>query len=233
MTNAKPSMSNDMTDWYAMAPKTSSHNPSFENHKIGVPFRMLIIGGSGSGKTTLVLELLKRMKGTFNFVMVCCKSGDEPLYKLMQKKIPRESLAISEGIDSIPNVATLQNAGATLAIFDDLCIEKNQQVIEEYFIRGRKVGDGISCVYLTQSYYQTPKIVRLQCGYFALKKLNAERDLNMILNECSLGCDKKELLKLYKQATEKQRDFLMIDMVADGDNRFRHNFLKIIRPEGK
>jgi MinD superfamily P-loop ATPase len=189
---------------------------------------MLIIGGSGSGKTTLVMELIKRMKNTFNHILLCCKSSDEPLYELLAKKVPNECLSVAEGMDAIPQVQDLSGAGQTLAIFDDLCIERGQQVIEEYFIRGRKVGEGVSCIYLTQSYYQTPKIIRLQCGYFCLKKLNSERDLNMILSECSLGVDKKELLRLYREATREQRDFLMIDMAAPADKRFRHNFLRFL-----
>lgn len=219
---------NEMTDWYSLAPKKKYHNPSFADHQIGLPFRMLVIGGSGSGKTTLVMELVKRMKNTFNFILLCCKSSDEPLYELLSKKVPKECLAICEGMGAIPPVQDLEGAGQTLVIFDDLCIERGQQVIEEYFIRGRKVGEGVSCVYLTQSYYQTPKIIRLQCGYFCLKKLNSERDLNLILGECSLGVDKAELLRLYREATRAQRDFLMIDMAAPPEQKFRHNFLRYL-----
>lgn len=219
---------NDMTDWYKLTKSKQYHNPSFKRHKLSIPFRMLIVGGSGSGKTTLLLELIKRMKNTFNFILICCKSADEPLYELLQTKLSKDQLMICEGIENVPPLDFLQDKGQSLVAFDDLCLERNQSSISEYFIRGRKVGEGVSCCYLTQSFYQSPKIIRLQCNYLAIKKLSSQKDLSLILSECSLGVNKKELIELYKRATAEQRNFLLIDMAAPAEQRFRQNFLKVL-----
>lgn len=50
----------------------------------------------------------------------------------------------------------------------------------------------------------------------------------MILNESSLGVDIKKLVEIYKYATRDKFDFLLIDLDAEDDKKFRHNFLQII-----
>jgi hypothetical protein len=114
-----------------------------------------------------------------------------------------------------------------LMIFDDLVNMKNQAPIIEYFIRGRKLAGGISLIYLTQSYFLTPKTIRVNCDYVILKKLNSTKDLTYILREYNLGVDKKTLLKLYSEATRESSDFLLIDLQGPPTERFRHNFLDI------
>jgi hypothetical protein len=115
-----------------------------------------------------------------------------------------------------------------LMVFDDLVVEKKQKVIEEYFIRGRKMCNGFSLIYSTQSYFATPKIIRLQCNYIILKKLSCLRDLNLILTDYSLDLTREELLKVYKDCTEEHTDFLMIAAQADESERYRKNWNEII-----
>ena len=53
---------NGMVDYYKVMPKMfllQSHNPNFKDHKLNLPFRMLIIGGSGAGKTQTFILLPK------------------------------------------------------------------------------------------------------------------------------------------------------------------------------
>lgn len=230
---------NKITNFYEKVPKSyfkKSHNPNFKNHLIKIPFRMLIIGASGSGKTNVAVEILRnRMNGTFENIIICCKSAEEPLYQWMRDELG-EGIEIYEGIDNVPLLNSLEGYGQTLVIFDDLVLEKNQSVIEDYFIRGRKVGGGISCMYLTQSYFKTPKVIRLQCNYIILKKLSSDRDLKLILSEYSLGIDKDQLFKLYSYATGVPNSFLMIDIDSMGNQdkkiasrTFREGFLNLLK----
>lgn len=223
---------NSVTDWYGKIPdkmKKKYHNPAYKSHLIKIPFRMLVVGASGAGKSQLALEIIKRMKNTFQLIVLCVKSAHEPLYEFLRSKLDESQLQIFEGIENIPPLEMLQkHGGQILAIFDDLVLEKNQAIIGEYFIRGRKVADGVSCMYLTQSYYRTPKLIRINCNYIALKKLSSERDLNTILSEFSLGVDKIALLRMYKHATSEPRSFLMVDIDESSDKRFRKNFLELL-----
>ena len=223
--------SNDLQSWYDIVPdslKTKYHNPCYNNHKISLPFRMLIVGSSGSGKTTLVCELIHRMQDTYGNIIICCANSREPLYEFLRSKIKPEQLQIYEGYENIPDMKSLDEDVQHLIIFDDLVLERRQDRIEEYFIRSRKIAKGVSCIYLTQSYFAVPKTIRLQCGYILLKKLSSMRDLGYILNDFNLGIDKKDLFDIYKRCTENQRDFLMVDMVCPPEQRFRLNFLQVI-----
>lgn len=239
--------SDELTNFYDELPKKykkSYHNPSFKKHLMKVPFRALIVGSSGSGKTQLVFELIKRMQGTFNKIILCVKNKSEPLYEWLADSLDKDQLEIYEGADQVPNVDDYDTTPKEtpygkveknpngpeqiLAIFDDLVLDRNQDRIIQFFIRGRKISGGISCCYLTQSYYETPKIIRLNCNYLFIKKLSSERDLSLILSEISLGVSKEKLMQIYKQATSEKLDFLMVDVDADGGKRFRVNFLNII-----
>jgi hypothetical protein len=59
-----------------------------------------------------------------------------------------------------PNDLNMGNK-QVLIIFDDQEIDKNQQKIEEYFLRGRKVGGGITMMYLSQNFYSIPTLIRI------------------------------------------------------------------------
>jgi hypothetical protein len=53
------------------------------------------------------------------------------------------------------------------------------------------------------------------------------KNLTMICRECSLGIEKKQLKKIYDDATQSKQDFLLIDLEGDKDERFRKNFDEI------
>jgi uridine kinase len=225
---------NNITNFYKKIPKNllpKYENPNYDNHLINVPFRMLIVGASGAGKTSVALEIIKRMNNTFGEITIITKNADEPLYKFLRTKIPAHQLHIYEGINQIPDLDSYDPDFQHLVIFDDLVLEKNQSKIEEYFIRGRKIAKGLSMMYLTQSYYKTPKTIRLNVSYLILKKLASNRDLNLILSEVNLGVNKEVLLALYKYTTTERSDFLMIDIDELPEKKFRKNFLEIINLE--
>ena len=100
---------------------------------------------------------------------------------------------------------------------------KKHPIISEYFIRGRKRG--CSLMFLSQSYYGTPKIIRQNVNYCVILKLGGSRDINSIMRECSIGIDKQELLFMYKEATKNKFDCLIINLDKNGNERYRYNFL--------
>lgn len=225
-------MNNTLKNFYTLTQTKKQHNPQFAKHQIELPARILIVGGSGSGKTNTLMNLIHQMKGTFNHLLLCVKNADEPLYQLLKKKVPKEMLTICEGVGAIPELEELQGRGASLIIFDDLVGEKNQTKMIDAFIRARKIGDGCSCIYLTQTYFGCPKTIRVNCSYIFLKKLSSMRDLNMILSDFNLGIEKQELVDVYKYCTKEPLDFLMIDTIAPPEKRFRRNFNEILNTTG-
>jgi hypothetical protein len=110
-------------------------------------------------------------------------------------------------------------------VFDDQVAEKNQQKIEEYFLRGRKVAGGITCIYLSQNFFGIPTLIRRQFGYVIILKLSGAKDMKQIIQNYSLGLDTNEIVKLYKDATKDKFNFLKIAVEERNENKiFSHNF---------
>ena len=207
-----------------------SHNPNFKKHGIQLPFRLLVVGSSGSGKSNTALQIIHLMSDTFEKIVIMCKDKHEPLYEYLESKIDPEHLEFFEISKDNPVPPMEQITDGTfqsLVIFDDLVLDRKQDEIEQYFIRGRKKS--ISMMYLSQSYFRCPKTIRLQCNYILFKKIASNRDLKMILQEYNLGVDIKALMKLFKYATKDRLGFLLIDCDNDDEQKFRSGFKEILK----
>lgn len=216
----------ELLNWYEVMPKkflNKTHNPNFKIHGLKIPFRMLIVGNSGAGKTQTLLNIMHNMNGTFNNIYIITKNKDEPLYNYIENKLGDKGLKIVEGIENAPNLdKDIDKEDQTLIVMDDLVLEKNQSELEGYFIRARK----LSCclVYISQSYYRVPIIIRQNLNYLVIKQLSGLKDLYGIMREYTLGIDKKVLKKIYEETTQNKQDFLLVDLDAPPKDRFRKNF---------
>ena len=220
----------EIVDWYKKIPKKfllKSHNPHFDTHHIKLPFRMIIVGNSGSGKTQTLLNLIYNMPDTFEKIFIVTKNKDEPLYNYLEDKLGKEGLSIKEGISELPDVDSLDKEQNNLIVLDDLVNEpaKQQRPVCDYFIRARKKN--CSIIYISQSFYAVPKLIRDNISYLIIKQVSSMKNLTMICRECSLGIDKKQLKEIYDDATKSKQDFLLIDLEGDKDERFRKNFDEI------
>ena len=211
---------------------TKYHNPNFEYHQIKVPFRAGIIASSSGGKTQLLLNMIAKMDDTFGHIHVVYKAS-EPLYEFLAKSIGDKNITFYTKLADLPLPNDFDHKDKQqLVVFDDQVTEKNQQSIAELFIRGRKIGKSISMVYLSQSFFKIPKIVRQQFNYLFLLKLSSARDLNLILSDFSLGIDRNKLVSIYKQATKEKGHFLKIDIDNPNENRkFSHNWTDFYKIE--
>jgi hypothetical protein len=218
----------EIVDWYKKLPSKyllKQHNPNFETHGIKVPFRMLIIGGSGAGKTQTFLNILHNFGNTFQNIHIITKNKDEPLYNYLEDKLGKDGLSVKEGISNAPNLDDLDKQEQTLIVMDDLVLEKNQRQLEEYFIRARK--QNASLIYISQSYYAVPRMIRQNLTYLVIKRLNTLGDLFRIMREYSLGVDKDQLKKIYDASTDTKQNFLLVDLEEEPLSRFRKNFNEV------
>lgn len=226
---------NDIINYYEKIPKkykNNFHNPNYEKHLINLSFRLLVIGSSGSGKSNLVVNIIQKFNDTFGNIKICCKDKNEPLYRMLSDKLDPSTFQIYEGFKNIPSLDDKEEFDPSLQhliIFDDLCLEKNQSIIEDYFIRGRKIAKGVNIIYLTQSYFKCPRVVRMNVNYIILKKVGSTKDLTCILREYSLGVDINQLKNIYKKNVVSMTDFLLIDLDATDDKRFRKGFNQILK----
>ena len=79
---------------------------------------------------------------------------------------------------------------------------KKVRDIVDYFIQGRQKN--CSVIYLSKSFYKTPKDIRLNCSHYCIFDVPT-RERNMLSSE--LGVEKEQ----FKKATKKQYDFLYVD----------------------
>lgn len=206
----------------------NAENPNFHLHKLKLPFRMCIVAPSGSGKTNFLINLLKLFcsgnKGTFQSINIITRNKDEPLYRWISSVC--DQIIITEGLSTTPALDKFEKDKNHLVVFDDLVLSKDLSMVENYYIRARKLN--CSVIFISQSYFRIPKIIRNNCSYMVLLKLSGNREVNMILSEFGLGVSKEQLTDIYKYATSEKFSPLLIDLEAEPDARFRKGLLEII-----
>ena len=172
-------------------------------------FRMLICVNSGSGKTNLLYHMLMKPLLYYDEIYLYARNLEQDKYKrLIEKmrglshKLGYEILNVST--DEITPVTETDYAdNQKLVIFDDYVCDKKQTQIIDYFIQGRHKN--CSVIYLSQSFYKTPKDIRLNCSHYCLFEFPSSRESNRISSE--LVVDKKQ----YQSATRKPYSFLYVD----------------------
>jgi hypothetical protein len=189
---------------------------------------MCVVAPSGSGKTNFLINLIgifsSGEKGTFQTITIITRNKDEPLYKWITSKC--DQIIIKEGLSNTPPLDKFDKEFNHLVVWDDLVLSKDLSMVENYYIRARKLN--VSVIFISQSYFKIPKIIRNNCSYMVLLKLSGNREVNVILSEFGLGITKDELLAVYKYATAEKMSPLIIDMEADPSNRFRKGFNEVI-----
>ena len=171
-------------------------------------FRMLICGGSGSGKTNLLYHMLMKPLVFYDQIHLYAKNLEQEKYQNMIKKFNEISKTVGYDVlicnnNEIVPVENMENEAQKIVIFDDFVCEKNQKPLIDYFIRGRHKN--CSVIYLSQSFYGTPKDIRLNCSYFCIYEFPSCNERNLISRE--LGVDKED----YVRATKKPYSFLYVD----------------------
>ena len=100
--------------------------------------------------------------------------------------------------------------------------EKFKGIVKELFIRCRKLN--ISIVFITQSYFRTPKDARLNSTQYILMKTGNKKELKIIAEENSGHLDFQDFLKIYNYCTKEPYSFLMIGTSSTATITFRKNF---------
>jgi len=205
--------------------------PNYDNnHEIGTNykqlysympknnFRMLIVGPSGSGKTNALMHILHEPLVYFDKLFLYAKNLEQSKYQDLINKFSEISHHIGYNIiecsnDEITPISDLDNESQKVVIFDDFVCEKNQKPIIDYFIRGRHKN--CSVIYLSQSYYKTPKDIRLNCSHFCVYGFPSTNERGLITRE--LGVSKEQ----YDKAVSKPYSFLYVDKP---DKKIARNF---------
>lgn len=220
--------------------KDADNHPLLPQHKStsAGSFRWLVTGGSGKGKSNLVLSCLLQRQIQFDHLYLYAKDPSQPKYQLllmflneMEQKFEKETgekvsyvTVISDSTKLVP-LDDIDPRLINIALFDDLLLDKNQDQIGEYFVRGRHRN--ISCIYLSQSYYKTPKTIRMNCDYFSFFSIPSINEVDLLAREHSLSVSKEQFKEAFREATADTHSFLFLDMKTPHDKlKIRKNFDK-------
>ena len=207
--------------------KQKTDNPNFDKHGINLHFRMVVSAPSGSGKTSFVYNLLHIMDNTFDRIMVITCNKNEPLYEHLEEK-SKGRIVITEGLSTIPDMDEFKKDHQYLIVFDDLVNKKDQSKIINYFIRCRKKN--CSAIYITQSWFDTPTIVRKNINYAVFLKGGGVREMKTILRDFSMD-DINVLKNMTEYATKDKFQVLMVHKEEqDNTKKFRKGFLECLNP---
>ena len=172
-------------------------------------FRMLICGNSGSGKTNMLYHMLMKPLLFYDQIHLYGKNLEQQKYQDMISTFDDISQSVGYNVlvcsndDIVPVENLMDNTAQKIVIFDDFVCDKNQKPLIDYFIRGRHKN--CSVIYLSQSFYGTPKDIRLNCSHFCIYEFPSSNERNLISRE--LGVDKEQ----YINATNKPYSFLYVD----------------------
>ena len=105
--------------------------------------------------------------------------------------------------------------------------KKLNSIVTELFIRDRKLN--ISLVFMTQSYFEVPKDVRLNSTHFFIMKIPNKRELQQIAINHSSDISTKDFANIYRKCTAEPYSFLVNDATLASDNplRFRKNLFNM------
>lgn len=172
--------------------------------------RTLLCGPSGSGKTNLLMHIILSPLIYYDHITIYSKTIDQDKYLELDtifKKIAKDSKlkpfhTFSNG--TVTPVDDLDDKQYKLIVFDDYILEKKEfDKIIKYFVLGRHKKCNV--IFLSQSYYNTPKPIRINCSNFCIFSLPTKRETKSVLTDHS-GITED----MYKNAT-KGFDFLSIN----------------------
>lgn len=188
--------------------------------------RSLVLGSSGCGKTNLIYFLLVNENGLrFENVYIYSKTLEQPKYKLLKRIIDDiDGVKIFTFFENDKVISPEKVLPNSIFIMDDV-IGEHQQVIREFFCRGRH--NKIDIFYLAQSYSKVPKqLIRDNANLIVLFKQD-ETNLKHVYNEHCSG-DMTYIQFKHFCVTCWNRDrfaFVVICKDSDRDNgRYRYGF---------
>ena len=148
--------------------------PNYDKKETTNNFRMLICGKSGCGKTNTVLHMLMKPLIYYDKIYLYSKNLEQGKYTHLPKILERiaevtkiliDEIFHSSNEEIIP-ISEMEDRNQKVVIFDDYVCEKNQNDIINYFIQGRHMNCCV--IYLSQSYYKTPKDIRVNCTHYII-----------------------------------------------------------------
>ncbi len=142
-------------------------------------------------------------------IPIICKKITE----LSNPSSPSVTITLSDKLNEISHPDDFPKGKRHLICFDDCINLVNQTTMEMFWTKGRH--NNINCIYLSQSYFDLSRMIRLNSNYIILFKLS-QRNLNDVYNS-AIGnvMDKKAFIQLAQNVYSKKYSYLAIDKESD------------------
>ena len=164
----------------------------------------MIVGSTGSGKTNLLINMILKWMN-YNTCCVYTFNPDQNKYQLLQEQ--GIEILNPEDIPSVEELDSQQN----VIVFDDIKPE-NINKIKEYFFLSRNRNS--NCIYLTQSYYDTPKYITRNSNCFGFFGNLDNKDMRHISEDHAKDITRLEMESISSEATKDQYSFMVLDKTA-------------------
>ena len=195
-----------------------------------------IFAQSGAGKSNLVPAINNLYGGFDKIYLWTGTSLDEPIYAHIAQKLGADFEG-HEGFDTFCSRMSEINRDKSLReyrkliIIDDflVCPEKTRKQIGEFLTWGRKLGKtGATTIILSQSWFDVPKLLRLQLHYICLMRGIDKNELKSISRSFSTGnVDSETIYQMYHDCTKTMKitDFMFVDRITNFVNlKWRKGF---------
>ena len=142
-------------------------------------------------------------------IYLYAKNLEQEKYQKLKKKMSEMGKQVGYNKLNVSNYKIIPESemdhedNQKVVVFDDYVCEKNQRQLIDYFIQCRHKN--CSVIYLSQSFYKTPKDMRLNCSHYCVYEFPLARESNMTSRE--LGVSKEK----FKTATKEPFSFLYVD----------------------
>ncbi|GBB90802.1 hypothetical protein RclHR1_01790009 [Rhizophagus clarus] len=181
---------------------STSINAPITIETMGLPLSTTELNVPVTTKTADLSSFTSEVNNTLVAIEVAETSGKKVknCYEIFSKdpKTYRENVTFRAlKADAIPDVTKFSPDRNTVVVFEDLCAEprKIQDRIVPYFISDRH--QGVSSIYVSQKYTQTPKIIRENISHLALFRGSGSReDICRIVHK-KIACSKHQSRKIY------------------------------------
>ena len=221
--------------------KEYSCKQSKHAHVPKVPLRMVLLAPSGSGKTVLLSNLILNIyRGCFERIYVFSPSIEidktwEPVKKYQAETMRAtekdkdklyfdhyEANDLERIIDTQHKVVKLMKAQKRTKLYsilvviddfaDDPTFTRQSKLLHSLYTRGRH--NSISTIVSTQKFAAIHPILRVNATSLIVYRLRNNKELESFLEEVSGLTGKKELMAIYKIATEEEFSFLYVNLAA-------------------
>ena len=179
----------------------NENDKQIKHHYLLSDCHYIIVGSTGLGKTNLLLNMILRWM-SYDFCCVYTINPQQDKYQFLKE----QGVEILNPED-IPSVEEL-DCSQKIIVFDDIKLD-NMKKLMEYFSLSR--NKNCYCIYLTQSYFNTPKYIRRNTNCLVSFGNLDNKDIRHICDDHSKGISKEEIQRIYSEATSEPYSFVVLD----------------------